>query len=369
MTQSISSLYHPNDFWKGKRVLVTGHTGFKGSWLCLWLQRLGAEIYGYSLPASSDSLFTQLSPDSNQCQNYFADVRNAPRIDQCVAETKPDVIFHLAAQPLVLSSYQQPKETWDINVTGTINLLQATRNLQHTCAIVVVTTDKVYLNQETTYSYRETDPLGGIDPYSSSKAAAELAVASWRSSFTGSSVSGNPNLLIATARAGNVIGGGDWAPDRLIPDFVRAYCTGSVLTVRHPFATRPWQHVLDPLNGYIRLAEKLYSSSVFAQAFNFGPLPSGQRTVSELLHLASLDLPVPTKSIRSDNAPHEAKLLSLSIDHSAHLLEWLPYWDFEQSVRRTVRWYKSVLTNELSPADACLLDLSAYTSCHPTQVH
>ena len=249
-----------SSFWSGRRVLVTGHTGFKGSWLSLWLLRLGAQVWGYSLPPEIDSsLFTALELEHNftNLHHCLGDLRDFNNLQSVVKQAKPEVVFHLAAQPLVRESYRDPLGTWAINVQGSLHLLEALRTLNHSCAVVMVTTDKVYSNREWDFGYREEDRLGGHDPYSASKAAAELAVSSWRSSFCGSGNHQNPHLAIATARAGNVIGGGDWAAERIVPDAIRSLMAGQPIPLRNPLATRPWQHVLEPLSGYLVLAECL----------------------------------------------------------------------------------------------------------------
>ncbi|MFN9910700.1 MAG: CDP-glucose 4,6-dehydratase, partial [bacterium] len=267
-------------FWRGRRVLLTGHTGFKGSWLALWLLTLGAEVWGYSLPPEPGrSLFMNLSlhqatgnTDWGSLNHQQGDVRDLEALQQVVTQAQPEVVLHLAAQPLVRRSYRDPLGTWATNVQGSLHLLEALRPLHHRCAVVIITTDKVYVNHEWDYGYREEDRLGGHDPYSASKAAAELAIASWRDSFCGSGTHQTPRLVIATARAGNVIGGGDWAEDRIVPDAVRSLESGQAIAVRRPAATRPWQHVLEPLGGYLLLAEKLATDGeVYATAFNFGP--------------------------------------------------------------------------------------------------
>ena len=245
-----------HEFWAGRRVLLTGHTGFKGSWLALWLSELGARVTGVGLePDTTPNLFGQLELVGRLERHHIADIREAHALVEIAKACQPQVVFHLAAQPLVRRSYQDPLGTWATNVQGSLHMLEALKPLQHPCAVVMVTTDKVYENQEWAYGYRESDRLGGHDPSSASKAAAELAIASWRASFCGTAPHQSPHLAIATARAGNVIGGGDWAADRIVPDAMRALAAGKPIAVRNPTATRPWQHVLEPLGGYLRLAE------------------------------------------------------------------------------------------------------------------
>jgi CDP-glucose 4,6-dehydratase len=283
-------------FWAGKRVLITGHTGFKGSWLSLWLSELGALVSGLSLePDTKPSLFKQLQLEPRLHNHWIADIRDLAAVEVAVVTSQPQVMIHLAAQSLVRRSYRDPLGTWATNVQGSLHILEALKILQHPCAVVMVTTDKVYENQEWDFGYRESDRLGGHDPYSASKGAAELAIASWRSSFRGSAAHQTPYLAIASARAGNVIGGGDWAEDRIVPDAMRALAASETILVRQPTATRPWQHVLEPLGGYLRLAEYLYTAQAspagpiapeqnpFASAFNFGPALESNRSVRELV--------------------------------------------------------------------------------------
>jgi CDP-glucose 4,6-dehydratase len=325
-------------FWKNKKVLVTGHTGFKGSWLSLWLCELGADVYGYSLePDTNPSLFNQLALEK-RLHHKVADIRDGRSIVAYVGEINPDVIIHMAAQPLVRQSYTEPVYTWETNVMGTINLLEAVRPLQHTCAVVVVTTDKVYENLNWHYAYRETDRLGGYDPYSSSKAAAEIVTDSWRNSFFKDS----QHIRIASARAGNVIGGGDWAQDRIVPDMIRALQKNEMIQVRNPFAVRPWQHVLEPLAGYLTLAEYIYThnDAAYKSAFNFGPAQAQQKNVKALVENALAIWPGSWNDASDPGAVHEAGLLSVSIDKALNMLTWQPKWDFSQTVFYTIDWYK-----------------------------
>jgi len=270
-------------FWRGRRVLLTGHTGFKGSWLAFWLTELGAQVTGIALPPETEpNLFDQLEL-AQRLEHRLGDLRDPDVLAELVTETQPEVVLHLAAQPLVRRSYVEPASTWATNVMGTIHLLEALRRLETPCAAVLITTDKVYRNNEWLYGYRENDPLGGHDPYSASKAAAEIAIASWRSSFCGPGAHQTPHLRIATARAGNVIGGGDWAADRIVPDAIRALAAGQPIPVRNPLATRPWQHVLDCLAGYLLYAQTLEEREIVADALNFGPpLTTPSITVAEL---------------------------------------------------------------------------------------
>jgi|LakMenEpi03Aug12_release.lakeMendotaPanAssembly.Ray.scaffolds.fasta_scaffold02865_4 CDP-glucose 4,6-dehydratase len=354
-------------FWNGRRVLVTGHTGFKGTWLTLWLLRMGARVTGVALdPETSPSFHASLdltgSDQPGELRDHRLDIRDAMALAELVASADPEVVFHLAAQPLVRRSYRDPLGTWAINVQGSLHLLEALRPLAHPCAVVMVTTDKVYENREWCYGYRETDRLGGHDPYSASKAAAELAVASWQASFCGSSPHQTPHLAIATARAGNVIGGGDWAADRIVPDAMRSCADGASLPLRNPRATRPWQHVLEPLAGYLQLAEALRSEpSAFSQSWNFGPHPEANRSVQDLVETLHQHWPGVWHDLSDSNAPHEAGLLHLVIDKARHTLGWQPRWDFATTVERTACWYRRVA--EGAPAlDCCLADLDLYTA-------
>ncbi|MCP9830090.1 CDP-glucose 4,6-dehydratase [Synechococcus sp. HJ21-Hayes] len=363
----------PNpEFWTQRRVLLTGHTGFKGSWLALWLHHLGAQVHGVALPPETNpDLFAQLNLSHRLAGHQLHDIDDAKGLTELVVDVQPEIVLHLAAQPLVRRSYYDPLQTWSTNVMGSLHLLEALKSLRHPCAVVMVTTDKVYANQEWDYGYREEDRLGGHDPYSASKAAAELAISSWRASFCGTSDHQTPYLAIATARAGNVIGGGDWACDRLIPDAMRALCAGKSIPVRSPKATRPWQHVLDPLAGYLRLAERLHSTQSdlvrvsdvagnrFMTAFNFGPSLEGNRTVVELIKAVLGHWPGEWVDLSDPSAPHEASRLHLQIDKAHHQLGWQPRWDFATTVARTVGWYCAVHEGA-NPLDCCLADLEAY---------
>lgn len=356
-------------FWKNRRVLVTGHTGFKGCWLLLWLQQLGAEVWGYSLPPEKEpNLFRSLLSDISagyRCKERYADLSDIFALKDWVQLAQPQVVFHLAAQALVRPSYDDPLGTWSTNVQGSLHILEALKPLDHLCTVVMITTDKVYENREWTYGYRETDRLGGHDPYSASKAAAELAISSWRMSFCGADSHQTSKLRIATARAGNVIGGGDWATDRIVPDAMRALAKRDPIIMRNPLATRPWQHVLEPLAGYLRLAEVLSKeSNPPCEPFNFGPHLDSNRTVYDLVE-SILSYWKGISIDTSDNdAPHEANSLHLQIDKAYHYLDWRPIWDFETSIQRTVNWYKSV-HNGAVPLKCCLEDLHAYqTTLH-----
>lgn len=323
-------------FWPGRRVLVTGHTGFKGAWLSFWLAQLGARVSGLALaPDTQPALFDQLGL-AGAVDHALGDIRSAGAVDARVAEAAPEIVFHLAAQPLVLRGYAAPVETWETNVTGTLHLLDALTRAGRPVTLIVVTTDKVYENREWDHPYRETDRLGGHDPYSASKAATELLAASWRDSFGG-------DLRIATARAGNVIGGGDWAENRIVPDIVRALQAGAPVGLRNPQAVRPWQHVLEPLAGYLRLAERLHGDAGLARAWNFGPASGDFRSVQEVTETALTHWPGHWVDASSGDAPHEAGRLAVASDLARHRLDWAPRWEFAHAVENTVRWYRAVL--------------------------
>lgn len=329
----------------GKRVFLTGHTGFKGAWLALWLTELGAEVCGYSLePEQSPSLFDQLELSKRLFRHEIADIRDPERLQCSLLESEPDFVFHLAAQPLVRRSYQQPLETYDVNVMGSLYLLEGLRQLSKPCAAVFITTDKCYENEESGRRYRESDALGGYDPYSSSKACAEIAIASMRRSF----FSGSKLVQIASARAGNVIGGGDWAEDRIVPDAMHSLGAETAISVRNPLAVRPWQHVLEPLHGYLRLAQAMVegsdglSSTDLCSAFNFGPTDESNQSVEVLVNEILKSWPGTWEDCSDPNAVHEANLLHLDISKAQSELNWQPVWGIEQSVHATVEWYRRV---------------------------
>ena len=325
-----------SDDYGGKRVLVTGHTGFKGSWLCCWLRRLGAEVAGYSLPpVTKPSHHELLAPKFRQ---WTANIGNRAAVDAAFREFRPKVVFHMAAQAIVRQSYRDPVETYESNVMGLVNVLDACRRAESVRAVVAVTSDKCYLNREQASPYREEDRLGGHDPYSASKACAELIVDSYRKSFLD-----RHGIGLASARAGNVIGGGDWAEDRLVPDLVRALAAGNVLSVRSPEATRPWQHVLDPLGGYLLLGLRLLQGEAsFADAWNFGPDAAGNLTVIEILNMLQSYWPnVRYETGSREDQPHEARQLALDSSKARRLLEWRPVWNADQAVRRTADWYRA----------------------------
>jgi len=331
-------------FWRGRPVLVTGHTGFKGSWLTLWLHQLGAKIHGYALdPPTVPSLFEAAGIKSILASDMRADLADLAALKAVFKEKRPEVVFHLAAQPLVRESYRDPLETLKTNVIGTAHVLEAVRASTTVRAAVLISTDKVYENRERAYAYREIDPLGGLDPYSASKAAAEMVAASFRASFFDES-SRHP-VHMATARAGNVIGGGDWAHDRLLPDCMRAFAAGEPVRLRFPHAVRPWQHVLEPLSGYLQLATKLLSNEgrKFARAWNFGPDAGTDATVHEVVKLTAR---LWGTSEQFEIAPssenhHEAAMLHLDSTLARSVLGWRSRWSLVQALEKTVAWHKA----------------------------
>ncbi len=348
------------DIYRGKRVLVTGHTGFKGSWLCEWLLALGAEVTGLALPpATTPALFDELGL-SGRLQDRRGDIRDLATVRAAVDAARPDFVFHLAAQPLVRLSYAQPVETYATNIMGTVHLLEAVRLAGIRCAVVVVTTDKCYENTERAHAYHEDEPMGGHDPYSSSKGATELVVSAYRRSYF--SAADSP-VKLASARAGNVIGGGDWALDRIVPDCIRSLQRGEVIPVRNRHATRPWQHVLEPLNGYLWLGARLASSAPrgeLASAFNFGPTPAATQPVAALVEEVLKYWPGKWEDRTDPKAVHEATLLSLAIDKAARVLGWQPVWDFPATIAQTVEWYRAVSADASAAAGLTRRQIAAY---------
>jgi len=343
------------EFWKRKKVLITGHNGFKGSWLCLFLMELGAEIFGVSLKNDDpNALFNKLGIKKNLGEKII-DIRNNELLADTLADFSPDIVFHLAAQPLVRDSYLKPVDTWSTNVMGTISILEAIRKLKKKVIFVGITTDKVYHNNEWIYGYRENDRLGGDDPYSSSKAAAELAINAWKNSFAL-----NSQVFISSARAGNVIGGGDYAKDRIVPDIFRSLKENKVLKIRNPKSTRPWQHVLEPLWGYLLLAEKMNEDSSFSDSYNFGPEYSSNRTVQDFVDTFSKVVEIKYTILPNDKLFKESKLLHLVSDKAKKALNWKPIWDFEKTIFRTASWYNKVQKNLSNEFALCMDDLSEF---------
>jgi len=351
-----------SEFWCGKKVFLTGHTGFKGSWLLVWLLQLGADITGFSLPVdSSNHLFNSIWPSLNgKFTHIEGDLKDYSSLNAAVKCCRPEVVINLAAQSLVRKSYIDPLETWSTNVIGSLNILKASSSLPNSCAIVMVTTDKVYLNKEWSFGYREIDRLGGFDPYSASKAATELAIESWRSSFCGTAKHQSPYMRIASARAGNVIGGGDYSEDRIVPDAIRSLKSNKSIEVRHPYSKRPWQHVLEPLGGYLLLAQKLVTAATPpCEAFNFGPSSKSNCSVEELVCKLLEFWPGEWNYSRDDCHLHEASRLHLQIDKAMERLGWSPKWDFSETVRRTVLWYQDVYKGA-DPYERTLSDIKIY---------
>ncbi|MBX9577416.1 MAG: CDP-glucose 4,6-dehydratase [Chthoniobacterales bacterium] len=329
-----------SNIYRGKKVFLTGHTGFKGAWLAEWLLQLGAEVHGYALePATTPVLFQQLNLAS-RLHHQIGDVRNFKLLQESILSFQPDFVFHLAAQPLVRYSYQEPLETYETNVMGTLHLLEALRELQkissHRIAAVMVTTDKCYENKEDQTAYHEDHPLGGHDPYSSSKAMAEIGTAAYRRSY----FSNASAVHVATARAGNVIGGGDWSADRIVPDAIRALEKKEPIFVRNPSSVRPWQHVLEPLCGYLMLGAQLMQDRELAGAFNFGPHPEENYCVADVVTEVLKSWPGSWQDRSDPTALHEARHLNLSIKKAVDLLGWSPVWNFEKTITKTVEWYR-----------------------------
>lgn len=326
------------EFWAGRRVFLTGHSGFKGGWLALWLSELGAEVRGYSLAPGTEPALHDCVRLGERVAGQFADIRDAEQLTQSLLAFRPELVLHLAAQPLVRESYRSPAQTYATNVTGTLNVLEAVRQCDAVRAVVVVTSDKCYENREWLWPYREQDALGGHDPYSSSKACVELLCASWRESFLR-----ERGVALATARAGNVIGGGDWADDRLLPDILRTWTAGQTLTLRYPGAVRPWQHVLDPLQGYLLLAQALLEQGqAMAQAWNFGPDSEGTASVGDVVQSMAKAWPGEARwQVESTSQPHEAGLLTLDSSKARQQLGWRPRWNLEQALQRTLQWHRA----------------------------
>lgn len=333
--------------YRGRRVMVTGHTGFKGSWLCMWLQALGAEVTGVALdPSTEPSHWDLLKLTIN---DHRVDIRDEAAVRRVFAAEKPEIVFHLAAQPLVRRSYREPVTTWSTNVMGTVHVLEAVRHTPEVHAVVAVTSDKCYANREWPWAYREADRLGGHDPYSASKAATELVAASYRAALLQ-----HPSApLLATARGGNVIGGGDWSEDRLVPDLARSVTAGEELVIRSPRATRPWQHVLDLLSGYLLLGQRLLArDTTCADAWNFGPDEAGNRTVEQVLSHLARTWPQLRWQVTSSPQPHEAGLLHLDSAKARMHLGWRPVWDLDKTLLHTATWYRELIeTGAVSSAD------------------
>jgi CDP-glucose 4,6-dehydratase len=343
-------------FWKGKKVLVTGHSGFKGAWLATWLNRMGAQVYGISLAPETQPNLYETANIARITDSAFCDIRNAAEIAACVARIEPDVVFHLAAQALVLRSYEQPVETFQTNVMGAANVLKAIRDISRTRVAIIVTTDKVYENLELSVPFREEDKLGGHDPYSASKAATEILVASFRNSFFAG------KAAISTMRAGNVIGGGDWSENRLIPDAVKAWTAGEALVVRNPASVRPWQHVLEPLAGYLILAEMTWDNPALAAAYNIGPDPDDVATVEAVIAMAQSSFGK-GEFMFSGGEPKKQEAVHLALDNSKarRELNVSPRWKLVTAVHRTMAWHRR-FNGGASASKLCNDDIDAYES-------
>jgi len=350
-------------FWKNRKVFITGHTGFKGSWMCVWLHALGARITGYALNPPTDPNLFHLAKVGPLMDSLRGDVRDREKLAQAVRKSKPEIVFHLAAQPLVRESYSNPYETYEINVCGTVSLFEAVRKAGSVRAVVNVTTDKCYENKEWLWGYRENDILGGYDPYSNSKACSELATTAVRSSFFHPREYRTHHTAIATARAGNVIGGGDWAADRLVPDCIRSLLNNKQIILRSPQAIRPWQHVLEPLCGYLMLAERLYQDGpAFGEGWNFGPDEQDCLPVEEVVRLLCAQWPG-NKGYEIDRRkkPHEAALLKLDFAKAKTLLGWRPKWNIEQAVDAVIEWTLAYNKKE-SMRKICLRQIESYSA-------
>ena len=345
-------------FWKGKRVFLTGHTGFKGSWLSLWLEDMGAVVKGFSLEPNTEPSLFEVAKVSLGIESEIGDIRDYEKLKSSVESFSPNIILHLAAQPLVRDSYEDPLGTYETNVMGTANLLQASRGLSDLKSIVIVTTDKCYENREWEWGYRENEAMGGYDPYSSSKGCAELVTSAFRRSFFQST-----DVAIASARAGNVIGGGDWSKDRLIPDVLRSYNHGEQVVIRNPKATRPWQHVIEPLSGYLILAEELYNSgSAFAEPFNFGPRDEDCQSVESILNTININWKdCPGWELDDEANPHEARFLKLDISKAKDKLNWTPKWNLESTIKRIVDW-NNAFNRQEDMRQYCINEIKSYSN-------
>lgn len=350
-------MQQPNpDFWRNKRVLLTGHTGFKGSWLSIWLQSLNVTLRGVALPPATTPALFQIASIADGMDHHLVDIREFDSVKKAIFEFEPEIVIHMAAQPLVRYSYQYPIETYATNVMGTVHVLEAARQVGSVKSIVNVTTDKCYDNREWVWGYRETDPMGGHDPYSSSKGCAEIISAAYRKSFMEES-----DIALATARAGNVIGGGDWASDRLIPDIMRSLEKNQHVLIRNPHAIRPWQHVLEPLSGYLVLAERLYiEGTYYTEAWNFGPNDEDARPVSWVVeYLCNAWGNDTSWAQQPGNHPHEAGFLKLDISKARQRLDWNPYWPIETALDHVMDWHRAWLEGK-DMKQECLKQIELY---------
>ena len=348
-------------FWNSKRVLLTGHTGFKGSWMSIWLKQMGADLTGFSLePPTNPSLFVDARV-ADGMRSIIGDVRDLDHLLRVFADVKPEIVIHMAAQPLVRESYKIPVDTYAINVMGTVNVLEAIRQTGGVRSVVIVTTDKCYENREWVWGYREDEAMGGYDPYSNSKGCAELVVSSYRRSYFHPKTYADHGVAVASARAGNVIGGGDWAGDRLIPDIMRAVMANTPVYIRSPYATRPWQHVLEPVGGYLLLAQKLYTDgAAYAEGWNIGPRSEDARNVESVVRTICADWGDGASfEIDKNPQPHEAGYLKLDISKIENRIGWSPVWAFSSTIAKTVEWYKRYTQGE-DPAAICADQLASY---------
>jgi CDP-glucose 4,6-dehydratase len=353
-------------FWDGKRVFLTGHTGFKGGWLSLWLASMGAKVTGFALsPNTEPNFFETLSLDEFIEKSIINDIRNFNSLSSAVEGAQPEIVFHMAAQPLVRYSYVNPVETYATNVMGTVNLLESIRAIGSVRATVVVTTDKCYENKEWPWGYRENEPMGGFDPYSNSKGCAELVASAYRQSYFPASSYAQHGNALATARAGNVIGGGDWSDDRLIPDALKAFDKKEALRIRNPLATRPWQHVLEPLSGYLVLAQALYNEGMtYAEPWNFGPRDEDARSVLEVIELLINRLPAGAKWEQDhQEQPHEAHSLKLDCSKAEQLLGWRPKWSLEMAIQYIADWQNAFVSKQ-NMREVSLRQIAAYQAAH-----
>ena len=349
-------------FWQGKKVFLTGHTGFKGGWLSLWLTSMGADVTGYALsPNTNPNFFEVAKVESSLKKSYIADIRDLDKLQNAMSDAKPEIVIHMAAQPLVRYSYMNPVETYATNVMGTVHVLECIRTLDSVRAAVIVTTDKCYENKEWAWGYRENEPMGGYDPYSNSKGCAELVTSAYRQSYFSPEKYVQHQVGIASARAGNVIGGGDWSEDRLIPDAIKAFEANQSLMIRNPLATRPWQHVLEPLSGYLVLAQALYQDGAkFDGGWNFGPRDDDARSVQEVINLLinNWGANAVWQQDKSEQ-PHEAHALKLDCSKARQYLNWVPKWTLEQAVENIAQW-QHAYQRGINMQDVSLQQISQY---------
>lgn len=351
-----------SSFWQGKRVFLTGHTGFKGSWLSLWLQQLGAEVTGFSLvPSTQPNLFETANVE-NGMTSIIGDIRDLEHVKKVFKQVQPEIVIHMAAQALVRYSYDNPVETYATNVMGTLHVLEAIRSITTVRSAVMITTDKCYENKEWQWGYRENEAMGGHDPYSSSKGCAELLIASYRNSFFPAGKHNQHQTAIASARAGNVIGGGDWSEDRLVPDIIKAFVNQKTVNIRNPKAIRPWQHVLEPLSGYLVLAEKLYTEgNEFAEAWNFGPKSEDVKPVQWIVEKMALQWGDKVKwNVDTEEHPHEAHYLRLDCSKANENLHWHPQWDLPHALQKIIKWHKAILDGK-DMQNMCIEQINEYS--------